>query len=94
MKKSRSGVFLWLLGLVLLFVAKGPALSADVPRMSTDDLKARLGEPEVVVLDVRTPADWEGSQWKIQGAVREDPFNTDAWAEKYPKDKRIVLYCA
>ncbi len=39
--------------------------------------------------------DWDNSKVKIQGAVREDPDkNVKSWAEKYSKDKTIVLYCA
>jgi len=38
--------------------------------------------------------DWTGSDLKIRGAVREDPLAVDSWANKYPKDKTLVFYCA
>jgi hypothetical protein len=38
--------------------------------------------------------DWADSDLKIKGAVREDPKVFESWANKYPKDKTIVLYCA
>lgn len=66
----------------------------DVPRISKEELKGELGAPNVIVLDVRAGKDWSSSDVKIQGAVREDPKDIDAWASKYAKDKKIVLYCA
>jgi len=38
--------------------------------------------------------DWDSSQWKIQGAQRQLPMEVKEWIGKYPKDKKIVLYCA
>ena len=53
-----------------------------------------LGDPNFIVVDVRFGADWTGSDLKIKGAVREDPEAIDSWANKYPKDKTLVFYCA
>jgi len=66
----------------------------DVPRITKEQLKSELGNPEVVVLDVRTEGDWNSSNSKIKGAVRENPGDVKSWLDKYPKDKMIVLYCA
>ena len=66
---------------------------ATVPRISCDDLKAQLGNPDLVVLDVRMSHDWEESETKIKGAIRADFYNPSAWIDKYPKDKTIVFYC-
>lgn len=63
-------------------------------RMDPGELKARLGEPGLQILDVRSPADWEGSDRKIVGAVREDPNTVSEWAGKYAKGDTLVLYCA
>ena len=68
--------------------------SADAPRMSKEELKSRLGDKDIVIIDVRTGYDWEKSDSKIRGAVREDPQDTASWAKKYTKEKPIVLYCA
>jgi rhodanese-related sulfurtransferase len=68
--------------------------AAEVPRMTKEELKAQLGNPEFVILDVRTESDWKSSQYKIQGAVREVPGTVESWRDKYPKDKTLVLYCA
>jgi rhodanese-related sulfurtransferase len=70
------------------------AKAAEVPRMTKDELKAMLGNPDLVILDVRTQSDWKGSDLKIQGAIREDPESVKSWAGKYPKNKTLVLYCA
>jgi len=71
------------------------ARAADVPRMSKEELKSMLGNPEVIILDVRASGDWDMSKTKIRGAVREDPNKSaKCWADKYSKDKTIVLYCA
>jgi hypothetical protein len=75
----------------------GPIMTwaAEVPRMTKEDLRPMLGNPEVIIVDVRAATDWNGSKEKIQGAVREDPNkNAKSWAAKYSQDKMIILYCA
>jgi hypothetical protein len=86
-----------LVGVIAVVVACGSsqgARSGEVPRMSKEELKSLLGQPDVFVLDVRTGGDWEASDRKIAGAIREDPRDASAWAAKYPKDSTIVLYCS
>ncbi len=68
--------------------------AADVPRMTKEELKALLDNPDLIVIDVRTQQNWKESDLKIKGAVREDPGAVESWANKYPKDKILVLYCA
>jgi rhodanese-related sulfurtransferase len=62
--------------------------------MSKEELKSRLGDKDIVVIDVQTGSDWKKSDSKIRGAVREDPEDAASWARKYTKEKTIVLYCA
>jgi len=81
---------LWMLG----WVAVSYGASNEVPRITKEELKTQLGAADVVLLDVRAGKDWSSSEIKIKGAVREDPKEFDAWASKYPKEKKIVLYCA
>lgn len=69
-------------------------IAADVPKMSKEELLAVVGNPDVIIIDVRTGADWTSSQTKIKGAVREDPQKVSSWMEKYPKDKTLVFYCS
>jgi predicted sulfurtransferase len=70
------------------------AAKGEVPRMTKEELKAKLGNPDVVVLDVRAAQDWKEGEGKIAGAVRETPKELEQWAAKYPKEKTLVLYCA
>jgi len=84
-----------MLAVLVLFIACAYVRDAkDAPRISKDALKARLGSPDLVLLDVRAGSDWEKSGEKIAGAVRMDPETVDDWSDTLPKDKEIVLYCA
>jgi rhodanese-related sulfurtransferase len=82
------GIFIVLIGCTKIQSAQ------DVPRVSKDQLKANLGSPGLVLIDVRTESDWKKSNEKITGAVRMDPETVDAWAATLPKEKEIILYCA
>ena len=79
---------------VVLGVFLTLAFAADPPRISKEELQAMLGNADLVIIDDRSGADWSASEFKIKGAVREDPGKAEAWMEKYPKDKTMVFYCA
>jgi hypothetical protein len=70
--------------------APGPE---SVPRMTKEQLKAQLGNSDFAIIDVRSVHDWDDSNAKIKGAVREDSYKLGSWIDKYPKNKTIVLYC-
>lgn len=73
----------------------GTVLAADTaPRITKEDARAMLGNPAVFFIDVRQGRDWESSKSRIKGAVRESPEKPEAWVEKYPKEKTLILYCA
>ncbi len=96
---------IFLIGLVMIglgaaFFMETAATAADVPRITKEQLKSMLGDPNVIVIDVRINRHWNESDSKIAGAVREDPgaqapkiTEADAWMSKYPKDKTLVFYC-
>jgi len=70
-------------------------LDTKTPRITKEELKSILGQPDFVVVDVRVAEEWKKSEWKIKGAVREDPEkDIKTWADKYPKDKALVFYCS
>jgi hypothetical protein len=71
-----------------------PIAEAGVPLITAAELKAKLGSPDITILDVRRAAHWNASDRKIVGAVREDPEAVESWAGKYAKEKTLVLYCA
>ena len=88
---------LFLATLLFFFMVEGCTMfekSVDAPRITKDGLKAMLGNPNLLIIDVRYGKDWTDSDLKIRGAVREDPEAFDSWANKYPKDKTLVFYCA
>ena len=68
------------------------AMAGDVPRITKEELKSMLGNPDVVILDVRGSNSWKASEKKVKGAIWEDYKNVESWADKYPKDKTLVLY--
>jgi rhodanese-related sulfurtransferase len=70
------------------------SFAAEAPRIEKDDLKYKLGDPDVVIIDVRSYTDWLLGGDKVKGAVRENYRDFDGWQAKYPKDKTLVLYCA
>ena len=91
----KKWVLLAILGILVVFIGCTTIQrTQDVPRISKDELKAKLGSPGIVLIDVRTENDWKKSDEKITGAIRMDPETVDSWAATLPKDKEIILYCA
>ncbi len=71
-----------------------PVFAGSVGLMNIEELKPLLGSEDVIILDVRTGRDWSTSEFKIPGAVRVNSGEFSKWGDTYPKDKKIVLYCA
>ncbi len=69
-------------------------VSGDAPRITMEELKSMLGDPNLIIIDSLVGDQWETVAQKLPGAVHEDPDDVDSWAGKYPKDKTIVTYCA
>ena len=96
--RSKMIVTLALISALMFGFAKMPLAkgkNAEAPLITKEQLQAMLGNPEVIILDVRVDGEWEESKAKIQGAIREDPRKgIESWAKKYPKDKTLVLYCS
>jgi rhodanese-related sulfurtransferase len=87
------------LGTTLLLVIAGCASlsgmsTQEIARIEPETLSRNLDQPDLIVIDVRLPSDWEAGQGKIKGSLRESTEKVLNWAPKYPKDKTIVLYCA
>ena len=78
----------------LLVTAWQPALGADAPTMSKEELKSRLTSANLVILDVRSGRDWSSSEFKIKGAIRAPGSELATWSKNYQKDQALVLYCA
>ena len=95
MRKRLSKVILTVL-FCFVFVGclQNLTMEQKVPRILKVELKSMLGQPDLVIVDVRLDEEWEKAELKIKGAVRENPERAvKSWAEKYPRDKTIVFYC-
>jgi len=83
--------------LALLLGVSGCATTSEqssktIQQMSKEELKSRLQDPSLVILDVRRPQDWKKSGKKIKGAVQESPYKFENWYARYPKAKTILFY--
>ena len=94
MKKKVPTILPFLLIFILMGLVANWAIAEDVSRVTKEELKTMIGESQVVVIDVRTGKDWDGSKLKIKDSVREEPRKANSWAGKYNKQKTYVLYCA
>jgi rhodanese-related sulfurtransferase len=79
--------------------AKTPAAepTAKVPqgRTTVEQLKRKLDAGEkVIVLDVRSDADYRGSLVKIPGAVRIPPEQIGTHLSEISKENEVVAYCS
>lgn len=93
MKMKSMALVMTVIFAVIAGLAAG-AVGQDVKLMNPDELKAIMGNPDLVIVDVRSSHDWDSADIKIQDAVREDPATVSDWVGKYPKDKKLVFYCA
>jgi len=86
--------------LIVIFLTTGLfptfVLSADVPMITKDELKAMLGKPDLVLVDVRLGRDFIFSDLKIKGAERPPDMShpTPNTFKVIEPDKTIVFYCA
>jgi len=93
MRQAKLWAMIVMAGVMLAFpLACGG--SENAPRLEQATLKGWLADPQVIIIDVRSPQDWEGSKNKIKGAQRRDSKTAKDWAKDLPKNKKIVLYCA
>ncbi len=92
-KSSISAGFIALL--MAICIIAPPALGDDgVSKIEPEQLRERLNESDLHIIDVRSLSDWQSSDKKIAGAVRADPHDVESWAKSLPKNAPIVLYCS
>ncbi len=95
MKKPSQKFLKWTSLIVFVAVCVIAAdSSAEVGRITKEELKGMMDSPDVIVVDVRAGHDWKASDQKIRGAVRLNPGSFDTWSDTFSKDKTLVLYCA
>ncbi len=80
--------------LILAGLLSSIAFSQEPPRISKEELRAMLGDPNVLIVDVRISDEWKASDKKIQGATWKNPEQIRSWLTQYPKDKTLVFYCS
>jgi membrane protein DedA with SNARE-associated domain len=71
-------------------------LNRSVRRVAVSDLEARLkleGAPDIIIADVRSHGYYDEGEQRVQGSIRIEPNNLDAFIETLPKDTPIYLYC-
>lgn len=67
--------------------------AGSIPVISADSLKASMGNPKIVILDVRTPEEF--AEGHVKGAVNVDYRSADfaAKVDKLDKSKKYEVYC-
>jgi membrane protein DedA with SNARE-associated domain len=71
-------------------------LSGFVRRVPVTDVEARLkleGAPDIIIADVRSHGYYDEGEQRVQGSIRIEPNNLEAFIETLPKDTPIYLYC-
>jgi len=89
MKRVESTIKVWGLSLSILLLISTSAFSQEVTKLSRDEVKRMLGNPDLIIVDLQHDGDL-----RIQGAVREDSKKVTSWMGKYPIHKTLVFYCA
>jgi hypothetical protein len=70
-----------------------PEQDSTVKRESQADIEAKIGDPNVIIVDVRSDLEFE--EQHVKGAINIPAYlQDDQLAVQLPKDKEIILYCA
>lgn len=90
------GLFLVLAAVALvIFSARAYAAdSSQVPRITVDELKAKVESGEsVVILDVRSGGSYTSSKVKIKGSIRMAYGDLNEKSAELPMGREIITYC-
>jgi hypothetical protein len=93
---QRSGVRLFLITLAFTvsFIPTVSLAEDDVPRMTIQELKVKMDRGEdIVILDVRTGADYASSKVKITGAIRIPLDQLESRYRELSEGREIIAYC-
>ncbi len=61
--------------------------------ITSQELKEKLNNKDIQVIDVRRKADFDKSPETIAGAAWQDPEKVEEWSKTIPKDQEVVVYC-
>lgn len=93
MKKTGLAVLAFI-AFVLIASYAGAMDAGSVPRITANELKARLAQREqIIIIDARTGGSYSTSPWKIKGDIRIAPDEISVKARNLPKGALIVAYC-
>ncbi len=98
MLKTRLTKIVPLLAMVCLLFVGGPLgfglfPETEVPKITKEELKAKLGDRNLVLVDLFKPIA-DAARTRIIGALRERPADYKIWSKEFDKDKTLVLYCS
>ena len=69
-----------------------PKDSSEVPRISPEDLKARLDKGEaILVVDSRSKTSFDSGH--LTGAISVPAGEVESRLDEFPRDQEIVFYC-
>jgi membrane protein DedA with SNARE-associated domain len=71
-------------------------LNRFVRRVPVSDVEARIkleGAPDIIIADVRSHGYYDAGEQRVQGSIRIEPNNLEAFVETLPKETPIYLYC-
>ena len=90
---KQSTLILFLFSFAFFACQSNSTSSSAFQNLSVADFKAKMASPDIVVLDVRTPA--EIADGKIAGAMELDFRSSDFASEldKLDKEKTYLVYC-
>jgi len=94
MNPFKNSIFGILISAVVIFVFSSAGVASEVNKITKEELIKIMEQDTIRILDVRQERDWSLSDFKIKGAERRAPQDFETWANTYPKDKTLVLYCA
>ncbi|MFN4986612.1 MAG: rhodanese-like domain-containing protein [Ignavibacteria bacterium] len=79
---------------VILIAAASVACAQQYKNVTAQEAKTMIGKGNVVVVDVRTPQEWNAGH--LSGAVLVDFYdaNFESNIKKVGKDKQVLVYCA
>jgi hypothetical protein len=92
---TRFCFFLITLAFTMSFIPTVALAEDDVPRMTIQELKAKMDRGEnIIILDVRTGADYASSKVKITGAMRIPLGQLESRYKELSAEREIIAYCA
>ena len=92
-----KGLSVFFCGVMVLAVQAAPSAATaaeKVERLSKEEVRAKIENPDWIIVDVRFPKTWKAGDLKIRGAVVEHAKKRRDWMDRYGKDKTLVFYCA